>query len=150
MECDSTTPAVILVIEDNPFVREMICDWLQRAGYRALAASNERGAARILEHRSVDLAIVDLDIHRGEGLSLVRSVESKLGGAGLIFLSRAVNQEEALPAVPPESAVVGLGKPYSLYVLEQVVRTALARRRMAPTPTRESEPAERRRCDGRC
>jgi two-component system OmpR family response regulator len=142
MQPDSTTPAVILVIEDNPFVREMICDWLQRAGYRALAASSERGAARILEHRSVDLAIVDLDIHRGEGLSLVRSVESKLGGASLIFLSGAVNYEDALHMVPPESAVVGMGKPYSLYVLEQVVRAALARRGTVPAPVGEADPAK--------
>lgn len=150
MQSDSTTPAAILVIEDNPFVREMICDWLRRVGYRALAASSERGAARILEHRPVDLAVIDLDIHRGEGLSLVRSVQGKLGGAGLIFLSRAANEEEALHAVPSESAVVGLGKPYSLYVLEQVVRAALARRGTLPASTQQSERAERRCCDGRC
>ncbi|HTT39564.1 MAG TPA: response regulator [Burkholderiales bacterium] len=150
MQSDSTTPAVILVIEDNPFVREMICDWLRRVGYRALAASSERGAARILEHRPVDLAIIDLDIHRGEGLSLVRSVEGKLGGAGLVFLSRAANQDEARHAVPAESAVVGLGKPYSLYVLEQVVRAALARAGSVSAATRKSERAERSCCDGHC
>jgi len=142
-------PAVIMVVEDNPFVREMICDWLRRGGHVVHGASSERAALRLLAQEPVDLAIVDLNLHRVDGLSLVRSVESKLAGAALILITGAVDYEDAAGALSASIPVVAMGKPYSFYALEQVVKAALAHRESGAAAEDEAR-AGRKSCGGAC
>ena len=150
MESRSDARAVILVVEDNPFTREMICDWLRRNGHVVHAASGERAALRLLDQEAFDLAIVGLNIRRVEGLSLVRSVQGKLRGATLILTTGAVNYEDAIDAMSPATPVVAMGKPYSFYMLEQVVKSALTRRKAAASSERSEAPPRGKCCGSAC
>ena len=127
---DSDLPSsqpVILLVEHNRFLSEMMCEWMRGSGYRVHSAGNEREALRALGARRFDLVLLDLDLHRGEGLSLLASVESKLCGASVVLLTGAVNYDDVLARIPVEAPCVKVEKPYSFFALGLVMKSVLAR-----------------------
>jgi DNA-binding response OmpR family regulator len=140
---DSDIPpgeASVLLVQHNRFLSEMMCDWMRGAGYTAFAAADQREALRALAERRFDLVMLDLDVHRGEGLSLLSAVESKLAGTPLILLTGPVNYDDVLARIPADTPCVQVGKPYSFFALGLVMKSALARSQSAngsaPKPQR--------------
>ena len=117
---------VVLLVQQNRFLSEMMCEWMRTSGYRVHAAGNEREALRGLGARCFDLVLLDLDLHRGEGLSLLASVESKLSGASLVLLTGAINYDDVLARIPVEAPCVKVEKPYSFFALGLVMKSVLA------------------------
>ncbi len=128
----------ILVVEHNRFLRDMICDWLGGAGYTAHAAGDVRDALAWLNRRDFDLMLLELDLPRRQGISLLRAVESKLPGTPLVLLTGAVGYDDVLASVPTEVPCVKIGKPYSFFTLGLVVKAVLARARSDRRPGPES------------
>lgn len=63
----------ILVIEDEPLVRDLVALNLQHAGYGVdVAGTFADGLARVLRRDDFDLAIVDVMLPGGDGMDLVR------------------------------------------------------------------------------
>jgi DNA-binding response OmpR family regulator len=124
----------ILVVQDNRFLREMICDWLGGTGYIAHAAGNTHDALAWLERRRFDLVLLELDLPRDEGMSLLRAVESKLSGTPMVILTGAVGYDDVLASVSTEVPCVKLGKPYSFFALGLVVKAALTRASRGRSP----------------
>jgi CheY-like chemotaxis protein len=63
---------VVLLVEDEPFVREATCRILQSAGFDVLPAEDARGALRIYEDRGrkIDLLMSDLVLPGRSGRQL--------------------------------------------------------------------------------
>ncbi len=51
---------VVLVVDDEPIVREVVCAYLARDGYATLEAADGVTARELLETRRPDLAILDV------------------------------------------------------------------------------------------
>ena len=122
-----SSPPVILLVQHNRFLSEMMCEWMRGSGYQVHCAGNERDALRVLGTRRFDLILLDLDLQRGEGLSLLASVESKLCGASVVLLTGAVNYDDVLARIPVEAPCVKVAKPYSFFALGLVMKSVLAR-----------------------
>jgi CheY-like chemotaxis protein len=60
----------ILVVEDNPLNRELLCDWLEAEGFEASSAEDLNGARRSLEARQPDVVLLDVQLGNEDGLSL--------------------------------------------------------------------------------
>ena len=133
-----TCHPAVLVVEHNRFLRDMICDWLGGAGYTAHAAGDVRDALAWLNRRTFDLLLLELDLPRSKGISLLRLVESKLPGTPKVLLTGAVGYDDVLASVPAEVPCVKIGKPYSFFALGLVVKAALARGRSDRKPGPES------------
>jgi len=131
----------ILVVEHNRFLCDMICDWLGGAGYTAHAAAEARDALAWLNRRSFDLLLLELDLPRRQGISLLRAVESKLPRTPLVLLTGAVGYDDVLASVPAEVPCVKIGKPYSFFTLGLVVKAVLTRAHSSrkPGPTSPAE-----------
>jgi DNA-binding response OmpR family regulator len=65
---------VIMVVEDDPNARKLICTVLERAGYSALPACDGQEALDLLDCKHVDLMIVDLMMPRMGGYELVQTL----------------------------------------------------------------------------
>ena len=65
----------ILVVEDEPAIREMIAFHLARAGYEALEAADCREAREQLADHRPDLALVDWMLPDSSGLELTRMLK---------------------------------------------------------------------------
>ncbi len=64
----------ILVVEDDPTLRQLFCTVLTRNGYRARAAEDGEVALAILDKEYVDLMICDIMMPRMDGYDLTRTI----------------------------------------------------------------------------
>ena len=60
----------ILVVEDNSLNRELLCDWLEAEGHKALSAEDLAGAQRLLQSERPDAVLLDVQLGNEDGLSL--------------------------------------------------------------------------------
>ena len=60
----------ILVVEDNPMNRELLCDWLEAEGHEVLSAEDLTAARGLLQERQPDAVLLDVQLGNEDGLSL--------------------------------------------------------------------------------
>jgi CheY-like chemotaxis protein len=92
-----TTPTV-LVVEDEPAIREVVADLLQDEGYAVRQASDGLQAIDELEVDDVDLVLSDVRMPRLDGPALARRLR-RHGYAVPVVLMSAVDVEVDLPGV---------------------------------------------------
>lgn len=68
----------ILVVDDDPEIRTLLCDYLQKHGYRASAVPDGRAMRDQLQRTRVDLVILDIMLPGEDGLSLCRDLRARL------------------------------------------------------------------------
>jgi two-component system cell cycle response regulator DivK len=61
---------LILVVEDNPMNRELLCDWLEAEGHEVLSAEDLSSARCLLQERQPDAVLLDVQLGNEDGLSL--------------------------------------------------------------------------------
>jgi two-component system, OmpR family, response regulator MprA len=116
-----STPTV-LVVEDEPAVREVVADLLQDEGYAVRQASDGLQAIDELEVDDVDLVLSDVRMPRLDGPSLARRLRGR-GRAVPVVLMSAVDVEVDLPGVR------FLPKPFDRDHLLHVIDSALGANR---------------------
>jgi DNA-binding response OmpR family regulator len=83
------TKATILIVDDEPDVREVLEEYFVAHGYAALGAESA-GAARLLAARQAfDLALVDIHMPGEDGLSLARHLRERYARIAIIMLTSA-------------------------------------------------------------
>jgi two-component system OmpR family response regulator len=75
----------ILVVDDDPGIREVLCDYLVQHGYDAVGAASAAEMDRALAHRAPDLIVLDLMMPGEDGLSVCRRLAGK--GPSIVMLS---------------------------------------------------------------
>ncbi|MGR8965250.1 response regulator (plasmid) [Rhizobium leguminosarum] len=76
----------ILVVDDEPHIRDVICFALERAGLAWLAARNGTEAMAAFRRGNIDLIILDIGIPDMDGLEVCRQIR-KTSGLPILFLS---------------------------------------------------------------
>jgi DNA-binding response OmpR family regulator len=66
----------VLVVDDEPIVREVVVRYLEREGYRTLEASDGDAARAALARTSPDLVVLDVMLPGTDGLELCRWIRS--------------------------------------------------------------------------
>lgn len=74
----------ILVAEDDASACRLMCEVLRQAGYQPFPAGDGAQALELMEHRHIDLAVVDLTMPQMDGLTFTRTVRE--GGSSLPIL----------------------------------------------------------------
>jgi DNA-binding response OmpR family regulator len=122
----------ILVVDDEPIVREVVARYLRREGYRTLEAGDGDLAKTLVESERPDLVVLDLMLPGTDGLSVCRWIRAR-GSLPIIMLT--ARGEEADRIVGLEvGADDYVTKPFSPRELAARVRTVL--RRSSPLPER--------------
>ncbi len=70
-------PATILVVDDEPEVRDMVSEYLGQQGFRVLVAANGAEARRLMVERPAQLALLDIRMPGEDGLSLARHLREQ-------------------------------------------------------------------------
>jgi CheY-like chemotaxis protein len=60
----------ILVVEDNPLNRELLCDWLETEGYAVSSAETLSSAIASVQQLPPDAVLLDVQLGDDDGLSL--------------------------------------------------------------------------------
>jgi DNA-binding response OmpR family regulator len=118
----------VLVVDDEPIVREVVCTYLAREGYRTLEAGDGDRARELLEAETPTLVVLDLMLPGTDGLELCRWIRNRSQLPVIMLTARG---EEADRIVGLElGADDYVTKPFSPRELVARVRTVL--RRTAP------------------
>ena len=67
----------ILVVDDEPIVREVVVRYLQRDGFTTLEACDGNDARALLEDSSPDLVVLDVMLPGTDGLELCRWIRAR-------------------------------------------------------------------------
>ncbi len=126
--------ASILVIEDEPMMRDLLSAVLKRSGFRVETAAD--GDEGLSQFRRVlpDLVIVDWVLPGIDGVEVCRRLQ-QMGEAPVILLS-ALGSEKHVQAGLDSGAIDYVVKPFNTEVLSARVRSALRRTRPRPAPVR--------------
>lgn len=65
----------ILVVDDIPSVRDLICDYLRKGGYQVLKAENGKEALEQALQKKPDVIITDIVMPEMNGFELCRSLK---------------------------------------------------------------------------
>jgi DNA-binding response OmpR family regulator len=130
------TEATILVIEDEPSLREVVGLYLKRAGYGVTMLGDGQAALDYLEREAPDLVVLDLMLPKVDGLEIARRLRAR-GDTPIIMLTARREERERINGLEmgADDYVV---KPFSPQELVSRVRAVLRRtRKEAVGPSRE-------------
>src|SRR3989442_14593770 len=115
----------VLVVDDEPTIREIVVGYLERDGYRTLEAADGNRARELLERESPDLVVRDLMLPGTDGLELCRWIRARSRLPVIMLTARG---EESDRIVGLElGADDYVTKPFSPRELAARVRTVLRR-----------------------
>ena len=121
----------ILVVDDEPSIREVVSIYLGRAGYRVLVAEDGQTALKILEQEPPDLVVLDLMLPEVDGLEITRHLRA--GGDIPIIMLTARREETDRILGLEMGADDYVVKPFSPRELVSRVKAVLRRTRgLAP------------------
>jgi DNA-binding response OmpR family regulator len=69
--------ATILVVDDEPIMRDVVVRYLEQAGYHTLEAVDGQAAQRVLEKEAPSLVVLDLMLPGMDGLDLCRWIRAR-------------------------------------------------------------------------
>jgi DNA-binding response OmpR family regulator len=126
--------ATVLVVDDEPIVREVVVRYLAREGHETLEAADGAGAREAIEHSDPDLVVLDVMLPGVDGLELCRWIRSTSELPVILLTARG---EEADRIVGLElGADDYVTKPFSPRELAARVRSVLRRSTPVGSDTR--------------
>ena len=131
------TMTTVLVVDDEPIVRDVVVRYLRRDGFDTLEAADGDAARKLIESASPQLVVLDVMLPGADGLALCRWIRSR-GELPVIMLT--ARGEEADRIVGLElGADDYVTKPFSPRELAVRVRTVLRRTAHASLPAERLE-----------
>ena len=91
----------ILIIDDNPDIRNIINDLILDAGYKTRLAANYNQALNEIDKKLPDVAIIDVKLDKGDndGIELLSHIKSKNKDVPVIIISGHANIEMAVKSL---------------------------------------------------
>jgi len=127
--------ATILVVDDEPSIREVVSLYLRRAGYQVLIADDGQTALQTLEESMPDLVVLDLMLPQIDGLEIMRRLRAQ-GDTPVIMLTARRDETDRILGLEmgADDYVV---KPFSPRELVSRVKAVL--RRVYPSAGTEDQ-----------
>ena len=135
MSADASRGSV-LVVDDEPTIGEVVCRYLQRAGYETHVAHDGVEAVEMAAARGPDLVVLDLMLPRVDGLEAMRRIQA-LGGRRTAIILLTARGEES-------DRIIGLRLGADDYIVkpfspaELVARVDAVLRRIDTVPEQQS------------
>ncbi|HEX6237184.1 MAG TPA: response regulator transcription factor [Acidimicrobiales bacterium] len=121
----------VLVVDDEPMVRDVVTQYLERDGYRVDALGDGRNALEALERRTPDLIVLDVMLPSVDGFRILDVVRRRSEVPVILLSARDDEADRVLGLeLGADDYVV---KPFSPRELAARVRSVLRRTRARPT-----------------
>lgn len=121
---DSNSPRILL-IDDEPSIREPLSEYLIAQGFAVTAAASAAEARSVLRAQSVDLVVSDIMMPGEDGLSLTRHLRESSAIPVILLTARAEDTERIIGLeIGADDYVV---KPFNPRELVARIRTVLRR-----------------------
>ena len=122
------SPAV-LVVDDEPAIRDLLCESLLQEGFHCEGASNGQEALDQLHRRQYALVLSDIDMPSMDGVRLLQGIKEAHPDVEVVMITGVVDVEVALRAMRMGASDY-LTKPFNLEEVRLTVEKALEKRRL--------------------
>ena len=118
--------AEILIIDDNPDIRNIIKDLIDEAGFKTRVAANYNQALAEIDKKLPDVAIIDVKLDKGDndGIELLSHIKNKNKDIPVIIISGHANIEMAIKSLK-SGAFEFIQKPFDQERLMNFVNRAV-------------------------
>jgi DNA-binding NtrC family response regulator len=116
----------ILIVDDEPIVRESIRDWLKDAGYKVATAETGEEALALVEKQDFSVIIMDVRLPGKTGVTVLKEVKALKPGIKSIIIT-AYPSAEMVAEAKKLGVVDYLIKPIAPDDLERLVRETLGK-----------------------
>jgi len=114
----------ILIVDDEPIVRESIRDWLKDAGYQVATAETGEQALEMVQEEDFGVVVLDVRLPGRTGLNVLKELKATKPHIKAIVITAYPTTEMSLEAMKL-GAVDYLVKPIAPDDLERLIREAL-------------------------
>ena len=116
----------ILIIDDNPNIRNILNDLIKDAGYKTRVAANYNQALIEIDKKLPDVAIIDVKLDKGDndGIELLSHIKSKNKDVPVIIITGHANVEMAINSLK-QGAFEFIEKPFDQARLLNFIRRAV-------------------------
>jgi len=126
-----TISSVILVVDDDPAIRESLSRELRAAGYSTLAASDGAEGLRAVQTQAPDLVLTDLAMPRSDGFELIAAVRASSRVPMIVLSVRGADSDKVRALDLGADDFVT--KPFSVVELLARIRAQLRRTGTQPS-----------------
>ena len=116
--------ARVLVVDDEPDIRDTLTDLLAADGYQVTTAVDGADALGYVVEQQPDLVLLDVDMPRLRGVEALVAIRALSPTTRVIMMSGKADLEEAKRALAA-GAFDYVTKPFDLAYLDRVIRTAI-------------------------
>ena len=121
----------ILIVDDDPPVRNMLSEFLTDRKYHVLLAESGEQALKLLKPGSVHVALVDLKLPGMDGIETVRAIKEKDADVLIIVITSYPSTQSAVRALRYH-VYDYLVKPFELAGLDRMIRKAMEDQKVRP------------------
>ena len=129
---DSQTQKTLLIVDDDPRIRSLLCEALSATGYETLQAADGQEALDIVDQHAIDCIISDIKMPEIDGITLPAS----LLRVRLLRLNIEANSAELLEEKQAELLRLIRGR------RKAAAKTAKPKAKAKPKKTKADQPAE--------
>lgn len=112
--------AAVLVVEDDAALREALCDTLELAGYRVIAAEDGQAALAQLESGEVGMVLSDVQMRPMDGHTLLKRIKARRADMPVVLMTAHGSIPKAVEAMH-DGAADYMVKPFEAEVLISMV-----------------------------
>ena len=114
----------VLIVDDEPIVRESIRDWLDDAGYEVYTAESGEEALELVEKQDFSIIVIDVRLPGKTGIKVLSEIKQQKPHIQSIVITAYPSTELATEAMKL-GAVDYLIKPVNPDDLESLIREAI-------------------------
>jgi DNA-binding response OmpR family regulator len=127
-----TEPLRVLVVDDDPDVRDLLDDYLSGQGYEVLTADSAATARELLDGEAPNVVLLDVGLPGEDGLSLARHIRERFD-IGIIMISGAGETVDRIVGLEV-GADDYVAKPFDPRELKARLKSVLRRYQRATQP----------------
>jgi two-component system cell cycle response regulator len=119
----------LLVVDDEPLVRQLLCDILHGAGYVTHAADSGPRAVEIAQRENIDVVLLDIMMPGMSGLEVLAKLGELIPNSPVVIVTASPTSENAIAALRL-GAFDFIVKGFKTEVMLSTVARAVERRRL--------------------
>ncbi|MDX9973815.1 MAG: response regulator [FCB group bacterium] len=120
----------ILLVDDDPEILELLSTFLSAKGFDVMACGSGEAGLELLQHKSFDLILSDIEMAGMNGFEFLRQVRSAHDGIGIILMT-AYDEQYPMSEALRAGADGYITKPFELkkfsLIFEEAYWSALSR-----------------------
>ena len=121
-EINKSTAETVLVVEDDPAVRDVVTQMLKTLGYTVTSCSNGPEALEICSTRTFDIALVDMMMPHMSGTELIQKIRSMTDKTKTLIMTGYGARSSDLTALK----TLVIPKPFAIETLSTAIAQTLA------------------------